>query len=203
MDASIARAAAAGFDIAHAFDTALVPQLAGRERLGILIGNTRALWPHFEAARRDEPDPLERYIERALDAAFAGARIYYAHRRYDGAFLPFQHAAVASGLGALAPSGLVVHPVYGPWIALRAIVAIDGTPPVRTPIAQPCRCETCPHLFAAAMAKPDDWRAWLAVRDACTLRAARYSDEQIRYHYTHAFPGVRAPSGDRDPAKPR
>ena len=131
MDA-LAALAAAGFDIAHTFDAVAVARelgLAplGAARLGILIGNTRALWPPFTAALRDpalaaERDPLDRYTERAIDAAFAPARIYYGHRRYDGAFLPLQHIAIATGLGAMAPSRLVIHPIYGPWFALRAVV---------------------------------------------------------------------------------
>ena len=31
----------------------------------------------------------------------------------------------------------------------------------------------------------ENWRSWVAIRDACPLgKAHRYSDEQIRYHYT-------------------
>ena len=205
MDA-LARLADAGFDLAHAFDTALVPQIAGRERLGILIGNTRALWPHFVAALPElahEEHPLEHYTERAIDTAFAGARIYYAHRKYDGAFIPFQRVAVATGFGALAPSRLIVHPHYGPWFALRAIVVVDGTPPERAPIPQPCRCDDrCTIALDAALANPFEWRAWLAVRDACSLREERYSDEQIHFHYTRAFPGAREnlpPPGEKAP----
>jgi methylmalonic aciduria homocystinuria type C protein len=196
---ALATLAAAGFDIAHTFDAAAAARepglavLAGPARLGILIGNTRALWPPFTAALRDpalaaEPDPLERYTERVIDAAFAaggatGPRIYHGHRRYDGAFLPLQRLAVAAGLGALAPSQLVIHPIYGPWFALRAVVVTDGDPPRRQPIAQPCRCTAaCRERFEQAqrsMAPAD----WLAARDSCSLRSWRYSDEQARYHY--------------------
>src|SRR5262249_39409392 len=48
-----------GFDLAHAFDPAAVagePGLAvlgGAERLGLLIGNTRALWPPLAEAMRE------------------------------------------------------------------------------------------------------------------------------------------------------
>lgn len=203
---ALARLAAAGFDLAHAFDAALAARepglapLAGGGRLGILAGNTRALWPRFAAALADpalaaDPDPLERYTEQAIDAAFAaapGARIYYGHRRYGGAFLPLQRLAVATGLGALAPTGLVVHPIYGPWLALRAAIVVDGDPPpARPPIPQPCRCDAaCTAALAAARAAsgPDNWRAWLAVRDACPLREHRYGEDQIRYHYTRAWP---------------
>lgn len=205
MENALAELAAAGFDLAHDFDTRAIPELP--EGRGILIGNTRALWPRFEAARRDEPDPLERYTERTIDAAFAGARVFYAHRKYEGAFISFQRIAVATGFGALAPSRLVVHPVYGPWFALRAIVVIDGVGPTRAPIAQPCTCAaTCTRVLDRALANPFEWRAWLAVRDACTLGAHRYSDAQIEYHYTNAFPGKREPVshvGGPTPVKPR
>jgi Methylmalonic aciduria and homocystinuria type C family len=202
--AALAQVAAAGFDLAHAFDTRETREIrALPEGRGILIGNSRVLWPLFEAARRDEEDPLEHYVERTIDAAFPDAQVVYAHRKYaseptgervfagrDGSFVPFQRFAVATGLGALAPSRLVVHPTLGPWFALRAIVIVAGARgPSRAPIAQPCRCdEPCARALDAALADPFEWRAWLAVRDACAIREHRYSDEQIQFHYTHAFP---------------
>lgn len=196
MDA-LATLAAAGFDIVHAFDAAAVARepglalLAGDTRLGLLIGNTRALWPAFTAALRNpslaaDADPLDRYTERVIDAAFAGPapRIYYAHRRYHGNFLPLQRLAAATGLGALAPNHLVIHPVYGPWFALRAIIVIEGEPPTRTPIDQPCRCDaTCAARFQRAQ-QSNDWHDWLAVRDSCSLRTWRYTDNEIHYHYS-------------------
>jgi cyanocobalamin reductase (cyanide-eliminating) / alkylcobalamin dealkylase len=200
---ALAHLADAGFDIAHAFDAHAAARepglelLAGAERLGILVGNTRALWPVFTAAMRDpalaaERDPLERYTERAIETAFPAARIYYGHRRYAGArgdaFLPFQRLAVAIGLGALAPTHLVIHPIYGPWFALRAVILVDGEPPPCATIVQPCRCDrACLDALVAARATPSSWRGWLAVRDACSLRAHRYSDDQIRYHYTKVW----------------
>src|SRR5204862_2117912 len=141
----------------------------------------------FCAARRDEPDPLDRYTERAIADAFPDAPVVFAHREYDGAFLPFTRLAVATGFAALAPSHLVVHPIYGPWIALRAVIAIAGEPPQRAPIPQPCTCdETCRDALAAAL-PTTDWRAWLAVRDACPLRSHRYTDEQVEFHYSQAW----------------
>jgi hypothetical protein len=185
--------ATAGFDIQHAFDAhaaaheLAIGMLAGRERRGILVGNTRALWAPFVASGPTGEHPLERYTERAIAGAFGEARIFYAHRRYDGAFLPFQKLAVRTGLAAQAPTGLVVHPIYGPWFALRAIVLVDGEPVPRLPIAKPCTCEgRCEAALAAAQASRD-WRAWLGVREACTVSEWRYSDEQIRYHYTKTW----------------
>lgn len=217
MDATTTAAtdglADAGFDLVHAFDAAGAAREPGWEFLahelpsvGLLICNTRALWPRFVAAMRDpalaaETDPLDRYTERAIERAFPGAPIYFGHREYGrlasrddsgaaqpragGAFLPFTRLAVATGLGILAASHLVIHPIYGPWFALRAVVLVSGVPPPTAPIAaSPCGCGTpCRSALTRALGSPA-WEAWLAVRDACSLRAWRYSDEQIRYHYT-------------------
>jgi len=192
--------ASAGFDIAHTFDATVAARepglaaLAGEMRLGILIGNTHALWPPFTAAMRDatlaaEVDPLDRYTERILDAAFPPpARIFYGHRRYGEAFLPLQRLAALTGLGALAPNHLVIHPVYGPWFALRAVIVLEGEPPVRQPIPKPCTCDaSCNETFARAQ-QSSEWRDWLAVRASCALRSWRYSDDQIRYHYLKRWP---------------
>ena len=191
----------AGFDIAHEFDTAAVADVPGLapivdpgRRVGILVGNTRALWPAFLAARAADPelaaaaDPIERYTEAAIARAFPGERAWFSHRRYDGAFLPFQRLAIATGLGAAAPTQLVIHPVYGPWFALRAVITRAGDPPpARAPLPA-YRCTgDCEAALARAVATtgPETWRAWLAVRDACTIgRAHRYDDDQIAYHYT-------------------
>lgn len=208
MDPRAARLAELGLDLVHPFDAALasatrgLAALAGPERRGLLVGNSRALWPHFDAAMHDPAmaalaNPLDTYVERAVATVFPGARIYFGHRRYDGAFVPLQTLAVATGLGALAPNHLVIHPTLGPWFALRAVVLLaaevllDGEPPEPepepvSPVAKPCTCsDACPAALARALsgAGGEPWRAWLAVRDACSLRAARYGDEQIRYHY--------------------
>ena len=196
----LAQLADAGFDLAHDFDTAALAGEPGLEplaavageRRGVLVGNTRALWPRFVEAMRDPalarlPHPLDHYTERAIGAAFPGARVYYGHRRYDGAFVPLQRLAAITGLAAFAPTHLVIHPIYGPWFALRAVVLTAGEAPRRAPIARPCRCTgACEKAVDAAWAAagPNRWQAWAAVRDACELRAARYSEAQIRYHYT-------------------
>lgn len=222
----IAELASAGLDIAHVFDAHAIGELAARStgpltvwsrlthgpRAGLLVGNTRALWPRFLAARDSLPEinPLDTYVEREVARAIEAARVHarvpdalagdagdlpaavFSHRRYDGAFLPFQQIAIATGLGALSVAGLVVHPVYGPWFALRALLSFESSPmPALTPIAKPCECTgACQQAFDRAMASTSDWRAWVAVRDACSINAYRYSDEQIAFHYTHAWPTV-------------
>jgi methylmalonic aciduria homocystinuria type C protein len=89
---------------------------------------------------------------------------------------------------------MVVHPELGPWLALRAALVLDLTPPEEEPGAARDPCSGCakpclPALQSAlaaggAGAVRQHWRAWLAVRDACPEgREARYGEAQIRYHY--------------------
>jgi methylmalonic aciduria homocystinuria type C protein len=187
-EAMIEALEAAGFDVVHRFDArAVAAELAlpalSTYPVGVLVGNTKRMWSRFVAARAPGPDPLERYVEGALEPL--GAPTFYAHRRYDGGFLPFQRIAVAAGLGSLSATHLVIHPTFGPWFALRAILLVESAPPPRVTSAPVCTCgAACESALAVALAG-DDWRQWLAVRDACPVgRSWRYGDAQLRYHYT-------------------
>ncbi len=166
----------------------------------VLIGNTRALWPAFLAALRNDagllrhPNPLDRFLEEVVDRACAQAgldtKVRWAHRA-EPAHISFQTLADVSGLAWRSPASLSVHPVYGPWIALRAAVVLPRRGPARPGRSlSPCRhCAWgCEAVLARTLAKPSStWRNWLAVRDACpTGREYRYSRHQIRYHYTKA-----------------
>lgn len=195
----IARFAEAGFDLAHPFDAHAIARELGVRELhdparpgGWLIGNTRALWPVFLAARRADPaltasaHPLDRYVEDRC-AAITSAPALFAHRTYGATWLPFQRIAAAAGFGALAPTNLLIHPTYGPWFALRAIVLTEAVPATRR-LPQPlCNCGAarCGEAFERALDAQESWSAWLALRDACTVgREHRYSDDQVAYHYT-------------------
>ena len=198
-----AELASAGFDLMHPFDVrACVEETGaaidvGAQTLGTFVGNTRALWPIFTAARAADAElasaehPLDLYSERTIDRvakALPNARVFYTHRKYGDAFLPLQRLAAAAGLATLAPTQLLIHPVYGPWFALRALILCDGEPPPRVRLPSVCSCDArCTDAFTRAMASTgsERWRAWLAVREACTVgRDYRYSDEQIEHHYS-------------------
>lgn len=180
----------AGFDLLHELDLACLDDSPILPRTGraLLVANTRVLWPIFVAARAADPaliaspDPLDAYTEQTMAHAFPGARTWFAHREYAGAYVPFQRIAVASGLGALAPTQLVIHPIYGPWFGLRALIALDGDPPQRAPrVGYRCTGDCEARLAQTSQ----DWRSWLAVRDACCVgRDYRYGETQLAYHYT-------------------
>ena len=144
-----ATCAAAGFDLVQplqvgwyndAVDAAhRLPDAGHPGRLALLIANTRALWPRFLAALRaepallDQPDPLDRYTERQVLAALrplsTSWEVRFAHEPPPRR-VALQRLAHCAGLAHVSPSRLSVHPVYGPWIGLRAavVVGVDGPP---------------------------------------------------------------------------
>lgn len=199
------RLAQVGLDIVWPLPSRLVGEVAERpvraNRLGLLVGNTRALWPHLTRAierdpgLREAPDPVDRYcvqrIEQALALIGSPWEVHWAHTPPPGAY-PIQALAHAAGLCDVAPCRLAIHRRYGPWFALRAVALIDTPGPERAPapprICAPCSAP-CRRPFEAAVASgsiPEtDWRRWLAPRDACPVgREHRYPERQLEYHYT-------------------
>ncbi|MGH7787055.1 MAG: hypothetical protein ACRERC_09335, partial [Candidatus Binatia bacterium] len=159
-----ARCETAGFDLLRAFNVAWyndvvadeyrLPDLGRPRALGVLIGNTRALWPRFvaalleEAALRSEADPIERYTVARLSAALEPLQprwdVRWAHAP-PPRLVAIQRLGHVSGLAHLGPCGLSVHPVYGPWMALRAAVVIDVDGPAEPPPDPPRPCPDCEH----------------------------------------------------------
>jgi methylmalonic aciduria homocystinuria type C protein len=173
------RCRAGGLDLVHAYATD-----AGR--LGLLIANSRALWPVALAHLDPQADrPLDTYVVKVVEAATEGIDcvIRYAH---VPPFVPIQRLAHDVGFAYLAATNLSIHPEYGPWVGLRAVIECNQACALeRTPATDPCARCACAGPLAEAAAHPDDWEKRLAVRDACCVgRAHRYSDAQIRYHYT-------------------
>lgn len=182
----------------------------GREScLGVVIGNTRSLWPRFLPVLTTDhaPDPLDRYTEHHVESATRGAlatrgapehfAVYYVHRLdyplagRDAGAVPIQRLAEVAGLAPIAPCHLSVHPQYGLWIGWRAVLVLPMAPlPEGLTTPTPCSGCTRPCLdaLARALAPRDVFEApsrrWLAVRDACPIgRDERYDAAQIRFHY--------------------
>ena len=197
-------------DYNRAIDDAFkLPDLGRSSALGVLLGNTRALWPRFldwlraSPRRLDEDHPLERYIGqivlKALQPLAHRWEVRFAHEPPPRQ-VAMQRLAHLSGLAYLSPSHLNVHPIFGPWIALRAAVVIDTDGPPKPSSEPPNPCPDCArdclptfrHAMAATgsaseahAALEQRWQHWLSVRDACPVgREHRYSDAQICYHYT-------------------
>lgn len=208
-------ASSAGLDLLHPFAlswfnrrVAPVECLDDFERpdaLGVLIGNTRALWPPFK--RSLEPSsvlpahPLDGYVERTIETLITilaplRANAYFAHVIRPRA-VPMQRLAEAVGFAALSPVELSVHAQLGPWFALRAVLVVDVQGPAGDAPTPARPCQDCPRPCVAPFQRalslsPElDGRAvaehaadWIAVRDACPVgRPFRYGEEQLAYHY--------------------
>ena len=194
-------------------------------QLGLVVGNTRALWPAFLRHLRglgvrspDElgPDPLDIYVEELLHGSLGDLHEAFSIRgtavfshELLPAPIPIQRVAEVAGLARVGPAYLSVHSEYGPWFALRAVIALDveagagafvtaqstGTHPCET-CSAPCRRALSgallhrdpqsepPDLPPAPRDISERQRRWLRVRDACPVgRGHRYSGGQILYHY--------------------
>jgi len=198
----VASCAAADYNVRVPDDVRL-PDFGRPRALVVVVGNTRALWPHVRGAKGRAPvdDHAAATIHAAVSIALAGCTPRPATELRFAPEPPprriaLQRLAEIAGLAWLSPSHLSVHPTYGPWIALRAAIVIDvDGPPSHEPPAPPCDCARgCGPALDRALAAGEPrgrndlrerWRLWLAVRDACPAgRDHRYGDAQIRYHYT-------------------
>lgn len=107
----------------------------------VLIGTAgSAFWQHFQAARRDEADPLDHWSRRVVTelAERFGAKPLLPQ---DGPpFLPFQRWAMAAEPVFPSPMGVLVHPQYGLWHSYRGALQFAGPLdlPVRADAANPC-----------------------------------------------------------------
>jgi hypothetical protein len=91
-------------------------------------------------------DPLDRYTalrvhdirDAWIDAGHPSVSVFYWEQR-AGQYADFRHIASAAGLGAPSKLGLLLHPRYGPWISIRALVfTAKPLPPTEVPTFDPC-----------------------------------------------------------------
>jgi hypothetical protein len=186
----------------------------------IVIGNGGpAFWTAYRAhclahpGWDREPDPLDRFtqatIERVARPLLSGrpTRILYPFR-FPSDPVAFVHLAACAGLGRRSLVGVLVHPVYGPWIALRAAILVpdrlsaprpaDGFDPCPTCTERAC-IAPCPvgavgdagwdvARCTAHRTGPDDRCASRChARFDCVIgREHRYPDEALAYHQGEA-----------------
>jgi hypothetical protein len=173
----------------------------------VLLGNAGGeLWPRFQAGRRDERDPLDRWTARTVEprAAALGVGTVYPN---DRPYQPFQRWAMRAEPVAPSPIGLLIHPDHGLWHAYRAALLLDTAPddlppredrpsPCTTCVGRPC-LPACPvrahgddgfdvaacttHVRSGADPRCVDLGC--RSRDACPVgRPSRFGDEQVRFH---------------------
>jgi hypothetical protein len=164
---------------------ALLPE--ARSAIVVASGG-RALWdafsrsPEFGAAG----DPLDAYTRRVTEAAAAAltppAPALFAFERRGGGYADFVELGRLAGLGAPSRLRLLIHPLYGPWLSLRAIVLTraEWEAGLAAPLAfDPCR--DCPAPCEAVGPDPG------ARRRACVVGPEHtYSEAALAHHALHA-----------------
>lgn len=97
----------------------------------LLFGNAGpSMWRHFSQSpeyRDGQPEPLDRWTRRIVvgvtDAAGQGTHALFP---FGAPVWPFQRwARRAMGVDA-SPLGMLIHPEYGLWFALRCAIAVPG-----------------------------------------------------------------------------
>jgi epoxyqueuosine reductase len=170
--------------------------------------------PHYLQEREH---PLDDYTVETIETALTpqlqqvGATYRYVYPfRFWTEPVSFMHLARAAGLAGPSMLGVVIHPHYGPWIALRAAVLVDqelfappqaeGFDPCPTCVERPC-ITACP---ASAMSLERGWDIPACVQhrlrvttdcvDYCRARfdcvygrEHRYPLDELQYHQQRSF----------------
>ena len=164
---------ASGFNIAGvlAIDQydALVPKvwrggiLLPAARSAVLLGCGGA---DFFRALRDSPewaeglDPADRFARRVVEAhrdawiehGWSSKSFLYLDRRDDegkSGYADFVGLATACGLGVPSRLGILLHPTYGPWWAIRALLLTERELPPTVALDW-APCDGCPAPCAQA-----------------------------------------------------
>lgn len=204
--------ASRGFDIVHPFKSNWLPQgTAGnlhllqlepsRAEVGLIIGNTKNIWPHFVSSlNEDLPiNPLDVFVEHEIARLTSSLNvndIFFAHERSSDRIISFQKLASATNLAHYSEElGLCVHTIYGTWFAFRAAVMLDGVcfedlgvddpGEPKKQLEFPCTEET--KAIAAKrmerLLRGED-QDWLGLRDTVLVgQKWRYDAAQMQYHY--------------------
>lgn len=146
------------------------------------------------------------------DAIKNRVRVFWATDMAAGKIVAIQRLAHVAGLAYLdETTHQSVHPNFGPWCAFRAAIVFDDVAgPEEDELPRALKCPVSEEnianakgAFDAALenwqatsgSDPEQWRMWLAARDAMCggkFEDERYSEDQILWHYAVDRDAVRA-----------
>jgi hypothetical protein len=170
-------------------------------RTAFMVCNTKAFWNKFVKRLKKEAlssNPVDETVEKDISSIFQESdkvTIFYSHKRYENEFIPFQKIAHQTGMAYFdKTSHLSIHPTYGPWFSMRAIVIFDEN--MNLEISSTVL--KIPEFLDENSLKNDvdkvltnqfsTWKDWVKIRDRVSEMIGsnehRFSDDQIRYHYT-------------------
>lgn len=188
----------------------LVP---GARQVVVVGSGGPALWRAFRADLELHPShlvaeahPLDAFVRRAVQAA--GPALGGVPHRWvlsaanEDIFLDFRVMGEMAGLGTRGKLGLLMHPVHGPWMGLRAACIVAGVVGAPSPALTTSPCDGCSAPCVAACPGAAFPEGRFSIRrcasfhgssDACALRchsrracpegaASAYPAEEERYH---------------------
>ncbi len=132
----------------------------------VVASGGAALWEALagsEAFAARVADPVDHHTRRALERALQTleleghpSRVLFAFETLAGAYADFVALGRAAGLGAPSRLGLLLHPEFGPWLSIRALVLTPLKLPETHPLADfdPCTGCSAPCQSACPTAAP-------------------------------------------------
>lgn len=126
--------------------------LDGCQRAIVFANGGTKLWDCFIDDLRQHPQhlsahqhPLDDFVGRwiaQVDPMLDGARRWVQCADETDVFIDFRPLAKAAGLGFPSPVGLLIHPVYGLWVSLRAVLLTTEEIPITVDVSSN-PCSTC------------------------------------------------------------
>jgi len=148
LDARLQPAGLAVLGGFHPHDQDDLPALGGDQpaRSLVLIGNIgSALWGPFDSgAWTGTPNPLDRWTNETIGpiADEMDGRALYPFVEPGEAHWPFQQWVLRANIATASPLGILIHPDYGLWFALRVALLLPDRLSFPAP-ATASPCETC------------------------------------------------------------
>ncbi|MFZ5480233.1 MAG: hypothetical protein ACOZNI_25945 [Myxococcota bacterium] len=187
--------------------------LPGAKSIVVVGSGGGALWEAFLADLRRDPrgltgekNPLDAFVRRQVERVeVPGPHRWFRTAADETTHIDFRMAAFLAGLGSQSRLGLLLHPVYGTWVGLRAACFttedlepdVPGGPDLCQWCEAPC-VAACPGgAFPNGKWEVDPCGAFhfdsdrcartCHAREACPVGAEhRYPDAEIAYHYARA-----------------
>ena len=236
LDAIRAVTAKSGLNLVAAtssdrYDAAVSPAyrvqaIAPGARSIVVIGNGGgAFWRSFQQHANENPgwmlrdNPLDDFTRIVIERDLRPVLSNLAHSiiypfMSNGPTLNFMEAGKAAGLSGPSIIGVVVHPIYGPWIAFRAAILLSESidapgEAYRFDPCPSCTARTCisacpaeavslasgwdiPKCLTHRVEVEADCAPRCHARSGCVLGPEhRYPDEELAYHQMRALGAMR------------
>jgi ferredoxin len=110
----------------------------------LLVGHVGSgIWPAFQAARPEGPDPLDHWSREILDEVGTAFGARPAMPSDGPPYWPFQQWAMRAEPVFPSPLGILIHPVYGLWHGYRGALLFEEKLELPAVPGASSPCDTC------------------------------------------------------------